>query len=104
MTAAATAGSSIRESVLFVVMCLIGLGIQLGLQAIVTYGLGYKDGASYNIATAFGIGIATLFRLFAYRTFVFRALHAGQRGRGAARAGDHAVLPLGGPGLVRTAP
>ncbi|HEX3963851.1 MAG TPA: GtrA family protein [Trebonia sp.] len=63
---------SIRESALFVVMCLIGLGIQLGLQAIVTYGLGYKDGLSYNLATAFGIGIATLFRLFAYRTFVFR--------------------------------
>jgi putative flippase GtrA len=62
-----------RESVLFFLMSALGLGIQLGLQAIVTYGLGHKDGLSYNLATAFGIGIATLFRLFAYRTFVFRA-------------------------------
>jgi putative flippase GtrA len=64
----------IRESVLFVVMCLLGLGIQLGIQAIVTYGLGLTDGLSYNVATAVGIGIATLFRLYAYRTFVFRAV------------------------------
>jgi putative flippase GtrA len=63
---------SIRESVLFVVMSVIGLGIQLGLQAIVTYGLGRTDGISYNLATVFGIGIATVFRLYAYRTFVFR--------------------------------
>ncbi|HEX4830449.1 MAG TPA: GtrA family protein [Trebonia sp.] len=62
----------VRESVLFIVMCLIGLGIQLGLQAVVTYGFDLRDGISYNVATAFGIGIATLFRLFAYRTFVFR--------------------------------
>jgi putative flippase GtrA len=54
-------------------MSVLGLGIQLGLQAIVTYGLGLKDGLSYNLATVFGIGIATLFRLYAYRTFVFRA-------------------------------
>jgi putative flippase GtrA len=35
------------------------------------YGLGYKDGLSYNIATVIGIGLATMFRLFAYRKFVF---------------------------------
>jgi putative flippase GtrA len=65
---------SIRESVLFVAMSFLGLGIQLGLQAIVTYGLGLTDGISYNLATAFGIAFATLFRLYAYRTFVFRAV------------------------------
>jgi hypothetical protein len=54
-------------------MSLLGLGIQLGLQSIATYGLGRTDGISYNLVTAFGIGVATLFRLFAYRTFVFRA-------------------------------
>jgi putative flippase GtrA len=64
----------ISETLLFLVFCLLGLGIQLGLQAVVTYGLGYKDGLSYNLATAFGIGIATLFRLWAYRTFVFKAV------------------------------
>jgi len=35
------------------------------------YGLGYKSGLAYNIATVIGIGLATLFRLFAYRKFVF---------------------------------
>ena len=43
----------------------------LGIVDIAYYGLGYKDGLSYNIATVIGIGLATLFRLFAYRTFVF---------------------------------
>jgi putative flippase GtrA len=63
-----------RETVQFLVWCFLGLGIQLGLQAIVTYGLGKTDGFSYNIATALGIGIATVFRLWAYRTFVFKAV------------------------------
>jgi len=62
----------IGESAQFLLWCLLGLGIQLGLQAVVTYGLGYKDGLSYNVATVFGIGIATVFRLWAYRTFVFK--------------------------------
>jgi putative flippase GtrA len=62
----------VRESALFLVMSVLGLGIQLGLQTIATYGLGRTDGVSYNLVTAFGIGVATLFRLFAYRTFVFR--------------------------------
>lgn len=61
-----------RESVIFIVMNVIGIGIQEGLVALATYGLGMKDGFSYNAATVVGIGIATLFRLYAYRTFVFR--------------------------------
>jgi putative flippase GtrA len=61
-----------RESGTFIVMNVIGIGIQEGLVALATYGLGWKDGFSYNAATVIGIGIATLFRLYAYRTFVFR--------------------------------
>jgi putative flippase GtrA len=64
----------IRETVQFLVWCLLGLGIQLGLQWVVTYGLGHKGGLAYNLATALGIGIATVFRLWAYRTFVFKAV------------------------------
>jgi putative flippase GtrA len=60
-----------RETWQFLFWCLVGLAIQLGLQAVVTYGLNLTDGISYNIATAFGIGIATVFRFWAYRTFVF---------------------------------
>ncbi len=62
----------VRESALFLVMSILGTAIQLGLQAVVTYGFDLRDGLSYNLATAFGIGIATMFRLFAYRTFVFK--------------------------------
>ncbi|MCW2934149.1 MAG: GtrA family protein [Actinomycetia bacterium] len=62
----------VRESATFIVMNVIGIGIQEGLVALATYGLGWKDGFSFNAATVIGIGIATLFRLYAYRTFVFR--------------------------------
>jgi putative flippase GtrA len=60
-----------RESMVFIVLNVIGIGIQFGIVALAFYGLGYKDGLSYNIATVIGIGIATVFRLFAYRKFVF---------------------------------
>ena len=64
----------IRETGQFLLWCLLGLGIQLGLQAVATYGLGFKSGLAYNVVTAFGIGVAMVFRLWAYRTFVFRAV------------------------------
>jgi putative flippase GtrA len=64
----------IRETWQFLLWCLLGLGIQLGLQAIATYSLGFKSGLAYNVVTAFGIGIATVFRFWAYRTFVFTAV------------------------------
>jgi putative flippase GtrA len=60
-----------HESMVFVVLNCIGIVIQLGIVDIAFYGLGYKDGLSYNIATVIGIGFATLFRLYAYRKFVF---------------------------------
>jgi putative flippase GtrA len=63
----------IRETGQFLLWCLLGLGIQLGLQALATYGLGFKSGLAYNVVTAFGIGVATIFRFWAYRTFVFIA-------------------------------
>ena len=63
-----------RETWQFLFWCLLGLGIQEGLMAAVYYGLELKDGISYNLATAFGIGVATVFRFWAYRTFVFTAV------------------------------
>ena len=60
-----------RETGQFLMWCLFGLGIQLGLQAVATYGLGFKSGLAYNVVTALGIGVATVFRFWAYRTFVF---------------------------------
>jgi putative flippase GtrA len=65
-------GKGLRhETMLFVLLNLVGYGIQIGVVAIANYGLGFKDGLSYNIATIIGIGLATMFRLYAYRKFVF---------------------------------
>jgi putative flippase GtrA len=60
-----------RESVLFFVFNGIGLLIQLGVVAAVTHGLGLNDKLSYNVATIIGIGVATDFRLYCYRRWVF---------------------------------
>ena len=68
-----------HETTLFVLLNVVGYGIQIGVVAIANYGLGFKDGLSYNIATIIGIGLATLFRLYAYRKFVFSD-HQGDGG------------------------
>lgn len=60
-----------RESVLFFVFNGVGLLIQLGVVAIVHYGLGLTDTFSYNVANIIGIGLATCFRLYSYRRWVF---------------------------------
>jgi putative flippase GtrA len=60
-----------HESMTFVGLNVVGIVIQVGIVAIANYGMGFKDGLSYNIASVIGIGLATLFRLYAYRKFVF---------------------------------
>lgn len=60
-----------RESVLFFVFNGIGLLIQLAFVGTARYGLGLKDTFSYNVANIIGIGVATLFRLYCYRRWVF---------------------------------
>jgi putative flippase GtrA len=60
-----------RESVLFFVFNGIGLLIQLGVVAAVTHGFGLNDKFSYNLANVVGVGVATIFRLYCYRRWVF---------------------------------
>jgi putative flippase GtrA len=60
-----------RESVLFFVFNGIGLLIQLAFVATVHYGLGLTDTFSYNVANIIGVGVATVFRLYCYRRWVF---------------------------------
>lgn len=60
-----------HESMLFVLLNAIAIGIQLAVVGFVVYGLGLKDTFSYNIATIFGIGFGTLMRFWSYRKFVF---------------------------------
>jgi putative flippase GtrA len=60
-----------RESVLFFVFNGIGLLIQLAFVAAVHYGLGLTDTFSYNVANIAGVIVATIFRLYTYRRWVF---------------------------------
>jgi len=68
-----------REYVLFFGLNLVGLMIQLGVLGTAKYGLGFSehgttsDWIALNVANAFGVGIAMVFRFWAYRQFVFTA-------------------------------
>jgi putative flippase GtrA len=62
-----------RELVLFIVFNVIGLVIAEVVIATVTYGLGLHGQLAYNGASVIGTGLATIFRYFAYRQWVFTA-------------------------------
>jgi putative flippase GtrA len=66
-----------HESVTFVVLNVIGIGIQEGFVGLVKYGMGLENPIAFNAATVVGIGVATLFRLYSYRRFVFLAAPSG---------------------------
>jgi putative flippase GtrA len=60
-----------RETVLFIFFNVVGTLIQTAFVDFNHYVLGNHDRLSLNIATVLGVVIATLFRLFCYRRFVF---------------------------------
>jgi putative flippase GtrA len=62
-----------QEAITFILLNGVGILIQVGIVDTAYYGLDMKDNLSYNVATVIGIGIATLFRLYSYRKFVFLA-------------------------------
>ena len=66
-----------RESVLFFVFNGVGLLIQLLFVAAARYGLGLTDTFSYNVANVSGVAVATVFRLYTYRRWVFLAVTTG---------------------------
>jgi len=47
------------------------LSFVLAFVAVATHGLGLNDKFSYNVANIIGIGVATIFRLYCYRRWVF---------------------------------
>ncbi|RBP68238.1 putative flippase GtrA [Brevibacterium sanguinis] len=68
-----TTQSNLRGIVLFVVVNLAGMVISVLPLGVTWYLLGWQDQLSYNISTnVVGIGLAMLFRFYAYRTWVFR--------------------------------
>ncbi|MBT2404543.1 MULTISPECIES: GtrA family protein [unclassified Streptomyces] len=63
-----------RELALFVAFSVIGLVIENGVLYTATYGFGWDTPLATNVFKFLGIGVATVFRFWSYRTWVFKAL------------------------------
>ncbi|WP_405103432.1 GtrA family protein [Micromonospora sp. NBC_01412] len=61
-----------REYALFFLFNATGLIIELGVLAAAKYGLGMTSLLALNVAKTGGVLLATLFRFWSYRTFVFQ--------------------------------
>lgn len=86
-----------REFTLFLVFSTAGLVIENGLLYVATYGFDWDTPLQNNIFKFLGIGMASLFRFWSYRSWVFRAVPAAARPAAApadgGEAGDIAVAP-----------
>jgi putative flippase GtrA len=69
-------GGRTKELTLFLLFSVVGLVIENGLLFVATYGFGWDSPLQSNVFKFVGIGIATLFRFWSYRTWVFRTLPA----------------------------
>ena len=63
----------LRETMLFLALNVVGLIIAEAVIACTTYAFGFKGDLAYNMASVAGTGLATIFRYFAYRKWVFLA-------------------------------
>ncbi len=79
-------GRRTREMTLFLLFSGVGLVIENGVLYTATYGFGWDSPLQSNIFKFLGIGVATLFRFWSYRTWVFRALPAQEPGTGGAES------------------
>ncbi len=70
-------GGRTKELTLFLLFSAVGLVIENGVLYAATYGFGWDSPLASNVCKFLGIGIATLFRFWSYRTWVFRALPEG---------------------------
>ncbi|MFI1932445.1 GtrA family protein [Streptomyces sp. NPDC020330] len=62
-----------REAMLYVLFSGVGMIIQNGILALSHYGFGYTSTMADNLAkNVVGLGLASGFRFWAYRTWVFR--------------------------------
>lgn len=71
-----------RELTLFLLFSAVGLVIENGVLYTATYGFGWDSPLHSNAFKFLGIGVATLFRFWSYRSWVFRALPATEAARG----------------------
>ncbi|MBB0246110.1 GtrA family protein [Streptomyces alkaliphilus] len=90
-----------REAGLFLMFSGAGMVLENGVLAISHHGLGLTSATADNIAkNVIGLGLASLFRFWAYRTWVFR----GARTRSLTGARTGAVATGGPVGPVRPEP
>lgn len=86
-----------REMGLFLFFSAIGLVIENSVLYATTYGLGLDSTLASNVCKFFGIGIATLFRFWSYRTWVFQTPDHGPERTAVVRAARapalHATAP-----------
>ncbi|MFF7210401.1 GtrA family protein [Streptomyces sp. NPDC008238] len=66
-----------RELGLFLFFSAVGLVIENSVLYTTTYGFGWEGTLANNVFKFVGIGIATLFRFWSYRTWVFRTAGRG---------------------------
>lgn len=98
-------GNRAREFLGFAVANVVGMVIAVGCLAVSHYVLGFTSPLADNIAAnVVGLGLGTIFRYLAYRTFVFTGTGSGTdsgtdagTGRGADVGGDAATDSSGGP-------
>jgi putative flippase GtrA len=91
-----------RELTLFLVFSAIGLVIENGILYAAIYGFGWETQIQRNVFKVVGIGIATLFRFWSYRTWVFKALPAQDTGDGRDGAADAEAFPGASDTAART--
>ncbi|WP_306323779.1 MULTISPECIES: GtrA family protein [unclassified Streptomyces] len=65
-----------KELTLFLLFSAAGLVIENGVLYAATYGFGWHSPLQSNVFKFLGMGLATLFRFWSYRTWVFRTLPA----------------------------
>ncbi|MDQ0795998.1 GtrA family protein [Streptomyces sp. B1I3] len=65
-----------RELTLFLLFSAVGAVIETGILYLATYGFGWNSPVQSNAFKILGISVATLFRFWSYRTWVFKALPA----------------------------
>ncbi|MFC0601410.1 GtrA family protein [Streptomyces palmae] len=93
-----------REATLFLLFSAVGLVIENGLLFVTTYGFGWDSRLQANVFKFLGIGVATLFRFWSYRSWVFRTLPAREpvEATAAARAESGGRSPEDGRGARDT--
>ncbi|WP_436775629.1 GtrA family protein [Yinghuangia sp. YIM S09857] len=95
-----------RQGLAFVAVTQVGNLIQMAFLAFSHYVLGLTSLLADNVfGNVIGMGVATVFRFWGYRTWVFRADKVGETcvGTGVEAGGDSAV-EVGGEAVPATAP